>query len=181
MSASRDGRPASPAQEAGTPGAAALTGRFADADDRRYAGTAVQKTSLVVGIVFLLVGIAGFIPGLTSHYSALMFAGHGSMAMLLGVFQVSVLHNVVHLLFGIAGVVFAVTRRGSRGYLVWGGAIYGVLWLYGLVFGGDSPGNVVPVNSADNWLHLGLAVGMVLLGILLSPRGAGVNRPTGTA
>jgi hypothetical protein len=151
--------------------------RFADRDDRRYAGTAVQKAALIAGIVFLVVGLAGFIPGLTANYDQLLFAGHDSGALLLGIFQVSVLHNLVHLLYGVAGVAFARSRIGSRNYLVIGGVVYAVIWLYGLFFSGDHPANFVPVNSADNWLHLILAVGMILLGIFLSPRGAGVNRP----
>ncbi|MGN7800242.1 DUF4383 domain-containing protein [Leifsonia sp. 22587] len=150
---------------------------FADRDDRRYAGTAVQKAALISGIVFLVVGLAGFIPGLTTNYGDMSFAGHGSMAMLLGIFQVSVLHNIVHLLYGVAGLAFATSRFGSRNYLVVGGIVYAVIWLYGLFFSGDHPANFVPVNSADNWLHLVLAVGMIALGVFLSPRGAGVNRP----
>lgn len=150
---------------------------FADRDDNRYAGTAVQKASLIAGIVFLVVGLAGFIPGLTTNYSELSFAGHGSMAMLLGIFQVSVLHNLVHLLYGVAGIAFARNRPGSRNYLVIGGAVYALIWAYGLFFSGDHPANIVPVNSADNWLHLFLAVALILLGIFLSPRRAGVNRP----
>jgi hypothetical protein len=150
--------------------------RFADRDDSRYAGTAVQKAALIAGIVFLVVGLAGFIPGLTSNYSELSFAGHDSGALLLGVFQVSVLHNLVHLLYGVAGLAFAKSRLGSRNYLVIGGIVYAVIWLYGLFFSGDHPANFVPLNSADNWLHLFLAVAMILLGIFLSPRGAGVNR-----
>ena len=151
--------------------------RFADRADRRYAGTAVQKAALIAGIVFLVVGLAGFIPGLTTNYSALAFAGHGSGALLLGIFQVSVLHNLVHLLYGVAGIAFAASRLGSRNYLVIGGIVYAVIWLYGLFFGGDHPANFVPVNSADNWLHLFLAAAMILLGIFLSPRGAGADRP----
>jgi hypothetical protein len=150
---------------------------FADRDDTRYAGTAAQKAALIAGIVFFVVGIAGFIPGITSNLDQLSFAGHGSMAMLLGIFQVSVLHNLVHLLYGVAGVAFASSRLGSRNYLVFGGIIYAVIWAYGLFFMGDHPANVVPVNSADNWLHLFLAVAMIALGIFLSPRGAGVDRP----
>jgi arginine exporter protein ArgO len=151
--------------------------RFADRDDRRYAATAVQKAALIAGIVFLVVGIAGFIPGLTTNFGDMSFAGHGSMAMLLGIFQVSVLHNLVHLLYGVAGLAFARSRIGSRNYLVIGGIVYAVIWLYGLFFSGDHPANFVPLNSADNWLHLILAVVMILLGIFLSPRGAGVDRP----
>src|SRR5690554_7178493 len=134
---------------------------------RRFAETPVQKAALTVGIVFLLVGILGFIPGVTTNYDQLMFAGHGSGAMLLGIFQVSILHNAVHLLFGIAGLVFARSAKASRNYLIWGGVIYLVLWIYGLVVPHDSMANFVPLNDADDWLHLVLAIGMIGLGLLL--------------
>ncbi|WP_420367846.1 DUF4383 domain-containing protein [Curtobacterium sp. L1-20] len=131
----------------------------------RYAGSSIQKVALVVGVVFLLVGIAGFVPGLTT--GDLAGAGHGSMAMLLGLFQVSVLHNIVHLLFGVVGLLAANRATGSRMYLVIGGVVYFVLWIYGLFTAGHSFGaNFVPLNWADNWLHLVLAVGMVALGIV---------------
>lgn len=135
---------------------------------RTTSRTPLQATALVVGIVFLLVGILGFIPGITSNYDQLSFAGHHSAALLLGVFQVSILHNIVHLLFGIAGVAMARTSGMARNYLLGGGVIYLVLWIYGLVIGHDSPANFVPVNNADNWLHFVLGVGMVALALLLS-------------
>jgi hypothetical protein len=53
-------------------------------------------------------------------------------------------------------------------YLIWGGVIYFVVWLYGLFAVGNDAINVLPVNDADNWLHIGLAVGMVLLGIFIN-------------
>jgi hypothetical protein len=126
----------------------------------------VQIVALIYGIIFLVVGIAGFIPGITTHYDTLQFAGHHSEAMLLGVFQVSILHNIVHLLYGIAGVALARTGASARQYLLWGGVVYLVLWLYGLFVGDDSPANFVPLNTADNWLHLGLGVTMVALSFL---------------
>jgi hypothetical protein len=43
-----------------------------------------------------------------------------------------------------------------------------VLWLYGLIIDSDSAANFVPLNTADNWLHLLLGVGMVGLGVALS-------------
>src|SRR5690606_339977 len=109
------------------------------------------------------------------------FAGHHSEALLLGIFQVSILHNIVHLLFGIAGVAFATTFAGSKHYLIWGGVIYAVLWIYGLFFAGDHPANFVPLNDADNWLHLVLAVGMILLGVFLGRRAAPRNARGGVA
>jgi len=63
--------------------------------------TPVQSLAALVGLVFLLVGILGFIPGITSHYSDLGFAGHDSTAKLLGIFQTSVLHNIIHIAFGV--------------------------------------------------------------------------------
>ncbi|MFP3581487.1 DUF4383 domain-containing protein [Arthrobacter sp. SIMBA_036] len=130
----------------------------------------IQRVSQVVGVVFLLVGILGFIPGITSNYGSLEFAGHHSEALLLGLFQVSILHNIVHLLFGIAGLLMARTAGQARNYLVGGGVIYLVLWIYGLIIGQDSAANFVPLNTADNWLHLLLGVGMLALGLGLSRR-----------
>ncbi|MEU6078579.1 DUF4383 domain-containing protein [Micromonospora sp. NPDC047074] len=130
----------------------------------------VRRAALAVAVVFLLVGVLGFVPGVTSDYSDLRFAGHDSEARLLGLFQVSVLHNIVHLLFGVAGLVLARSVAGARTFLVGGGAIYLVLWLYGLVIDHDSAANFIPVNTADNWLHLGLGIGMIALGVLTTRR-----------
>jgi Domain of unknown function (DUF4383) len=127
----------------------------------------IQYAAMTVGAVFLLVGILGFIPGITTNYDQLGGAGHTSMAMLLGLFQVSILHNIVHLLFGVAGLALARTARGAKSFLVWGGVIYAVLWIYGLIIDPTSSANFVPLNTADNWLHLLLAVGMIALGVLL--------------
>ena len=132
----------------------------------------VQMAAMVVAVVFLLVGIAGFIPGVTTDYDGMTFAGHESTAMLLGVFHVSILHNIVHLLFGIAGLALARTVSGASNFLIWGGVIYAVLFIYGLVIDHDSAANFVPLNTADNWLHLVLAIGMIGLGVALRGRRA---------
>ena len=125
--------------------------------------TLVQSVARLVGIVFLLVGIAGFIPGLTTNlYEGLEFAGNDGSAELLGIFQVSVLHNIVHGLFGLAGLALAATPSGARTYLIGGGAIYLALFVLGIIGGGDW----IPANNADNWLHLLLGAGMIGLGVL---------------
>jgi hypothetical protein len=116
--------------------------------------------------VFVVAGVLGFVPGVTSRHDDLSFAGHHSGAELLGLFQVSILHNLVHLLFGLAGIALARTVKGATSFLLGGGVVYLVLWLYGAAIAHDSPANFVPVNGADNWLHLGLGVGMVLLGFI---------------
>ncbi len=134
--------------------------------------------AMAVGAVFLLVGVLGFIPGITTDYGNMQFAGQQSEAHLLGIFQVSILHNIVHLLFGIAGLAMGRTDSGARTFLVGGGIIYAVLWIYGLLVGENSAANFVPLNTADNWLHLLLAAGMIGIGLALS---RGHARSTRTA
>ena len=128
--------------------------------------TPAQVSAMLVGVVFLLVGVLGFIPGITSDYDLMEFAGHESGAELFGVFQVSVLHNIVHLLFGVAGLAMARAHVPARTYLVGGGIIYLALWVYGLAVDKMSDANFVPVNDADDWLHLALGLGMIALGAL---------------
>ncbi len=130
----------------------------------------LQRAAAAVGVVFLLVGVLGFIPGVTTDYSTMEFAGHESDAKLLGIFEVSILHNIVHLLFGVAGLALAKSWTGARSYLVGGGVIYLVLWIYGLVVDHDSAANFVPVNDADDWLHFVLGLAMIALGVLLAKR-----------
>ncbi len=140
--------------------------------DRTAPGTktALQKAATLFGVVFLLVGILGFIPGITTNYDQLQFAGSGSEAQLLGLFQVSILHNVVHLLYGVAGLAMARTHEAAFNYMLWGGLIYLILFIYGLVIPHDSVANFVPLDTADNWLHLALTVAMV--GLALGLKGS---------
>src|SRR5919198_27000 len=94
----------------------------------------VQMLAMLVGATFLLVGILGFIPGITTHYGDMKFAGDDSGAQLLGIFQTSILHNIVHLLYGVAGLALARTWEGARSFLLGGGFIYLVLFVYGAIW-----------------------------------------------
>ena len=127
----------------------------------------LQIAALLVGAVFFIVGIAGFIPGITTNVGDMKFAGHESPSELLGLFQVSILHNIVHLGIGIIGLVAAATWEGSRLYLVGGGALYLALAIYGWIIDRASEANFVPMNNADNVLHVLLGAGMILLGVVL--------------
>jgi hypothetical protein len=128
----------------------------------------IQQAARLVGIVFLLVGILGFIPGITTNYDDMKFAGNTSDAELLGIFQVSILHNIVHLAFGVAGLLLSRTWEGARNYLIGSGIIYLGLFLYGILVKQSVDANFVPFNNADDWLHLLLGIGMLALGFLLS-------------
>jgi hypothetical protein len=121
-----------------------------------------QTLALVFGIVFLAAGVLGFIPGITTNVGDMKFAGNDSPSELLGLFQVSILHNIVHLLFGIAGIALSRTWENARTYLLASGVIYVVLFVYGILVSSGSDVNFVPINGADDVLHAVLAV--VLLG-----------------
>lgn len=138
----------------------ARTRATAGVADEQFAKT----IAAVYGVVFLLVGVAGFIPGITTNYDDLRFAGHESNAMVLGVFEVSVLHNIVHLAFGVVGLAMARRAIWAAYYLAGGGFLYAVVWLYGVMVDRQSEANFLPLNNADNWLHLILAVTMLGLG-----------------
>jgi formate-dependent nitrite reductase membrane component NrfD len=71
--------------------------------------------------------------------------------------------------------VMARSASGARTYLVFGGIVYLVLFLYGLLVGQDSAANFVPVNTADDILHLLLGIGMILLGVVLTRRRSDVT------
>lgn len=124
-----------------------------------------RMAALVIGIAFLVVGVAGFIPGLTTNYDTLQFAGHDSEAQLFGVFQVSILHNIVHLLFGVVGLLASRKSAVAVWYLILGGTVYFFLWLFGIGVDEHADANFVPLDDADNWLHLVLAIVMVGLGV----------------
>ncbi len=125
----------------------------------------VRSMAGLAGAVFLLVGILGFIPGITSKYGSMEFLGNNSDALLLGIFEVSILHNIVHVLFGVAGLAMAKNTKSATTYLIGGGIIYLVLTVYGFLVPTSSAANFVPVNTADNLLHLVLGIGMIALGL----------------
>ncbi len=118
--------------------------------------TLAQKLAWIFGIVFLLVGILGFIPGITEDAPG-SFAGEDSDGSLLGVFQTSVLHNLAHLAFGI-GILAARRHATALTYLLVGGIAYAGLFLIGILGAMDW----LPADDTDDWLHL--ALGAALLG-----------------
>jgi len=137
----------------------------ADRPQRQSNVALVQIFAGAVGAVFILSGVLGFVPGVTKMLGDFALFGRDSRSELLGLFQVSVLHNIVHLLFGI-GILAARKAATARFYLIVGGVLYGVIGLYGSIIDRASAANFLPFNHADNLLHFGLAAGMILLGVI---------------
>ena len=124
--------------------------------------TTLQKLAGVFGVIFILVAILGLIsPG------GLVMAMDPTTGMVLGVFPVNLLHNIVHLLFGIWGLVASRSWIGSRTFFTIGGIIYAILTIVGFLspmgFG------IVPLGGADIWLHGVLAVAMLAIGYTAKP------------
>src|SRR5690625_6624370 len=99
--------------------------------------------------------------------------------MLIGLFQVSILHNIVHLLYGVAGIALASRPASARLFMLIGGALYLVLWVYGLAIDKESMANLVPLNSADDWLHFVLGVALMRLSLLPRHRPRSEERRVG--
>lgn len=122
--------------------------------------TLSQRVALIFGVVFILVAILGFIaPGG-------MAMGLGGM--LLGLFPVNLLHNVVHLLFGVWGIAASRTAPAARTYCRFGGLIYIVLTILGFV--APTTFGLIPIGGNDVWLHL--ALGIVLAGVGFTDKAA---------
>lgn len=118
----------------------------------------IRYFAVVYGVVFLLVGIAGFVPGLVTHpapdAAAPEAVTHGR---LLGLFPVNTLHNLVHIAFGIWGVVAYRSVSGARLYARSVAVIYAVFAVMGLIPVLNTAFGLVPLYGHDVWLHALLA------------------------
>ena len=119
----------------------------------------MRTFTLIMGIVFLAVGLLGFVPALVSDpppgHDLMVEHSHG---LLLGLFPVNVLHNLVHILFGVWGIAAKRSDAASRGYLRTVAIAYAVLAVAGFIPGLDTMFGLVPLHGDDIWLHALLAV-----------------------
>src|SRR3954469_4879518 len=136
--------------------------------------TIPEVLALAFGVVYLLVGIVGFfVTGFDD------FAGNEQHEMLVGLFMINPLHNIVHIVIGLAGIALARTLAGARTY-GWLLAVgYAAAFVYGLIAINES-WDFLDINVADNVLHL--ATALVGLVIALGPvRTAVAGRSASTA
>lgn len=128
---------------------AAPASRPADTDAARTGRHPAQWLALAVGVVYTLVAVAGFVlTGLDSGFAA------PDGELLLGVFEVNPLHNLVHLVIGLAGLALW-GKLGTARIYGWALVVaYAPAFIYGLfVAGSDEPANFLALNQPDNWLH----------------------------
>jgi hypothetical protein len=109
--------------------------------------------ALIFGIVFLVVGVGGFVlidTSVAPHPSLTMRHGFGHE---LGLFPVNTVHNVIHIVFGLWGLAASRSLGGSVGYARAVAVIYAVLTVMGLIEGTSTTFGFVPIYGNDVWLH----------------------------
>jgi hypothetical protein len=122
----------------------------------------VKSAAMVFGVVFLLIGVLGFVPGITSD------------GKLLGIFAVDALHNIIHLASGVAALIAARSEAYARTYFKVFGVVYALVTVLGFVQG-DTVLGLIPTNMADNLLHLVITAASLYLGFSGNKAAAPVN------
>jgi len=123
-----------------------------------------QWLALIIGVVYLLVGLVGFaitgFDGWTDH-------DHSQRLL---VFAINPLHNVVHVVIGLLGVLMWRTWNGARafGWILFIG--YGAAFVYGLIVQDDPETNLLNINAADNVLHAASAAAGLIIALWPRPR-----------
>lgn len=113
----------------------------------------VKTAAILFGIVFLVVGILGFVPAVTSN------------EMLLGIFHVNFAHNIVHLASGAVFLLCGMAGAGpSRMFFKIFGIVYALVAVLGFYYGDQPILGIVANNMPDVWLHVVLALVMLYLG-----------------
>ena len=119
----------------------------------------IRTFALVFGIIYVLVGILGFIPGLAPHHADMTpIAIDSFYGRLMGLFPVNILHNIVHLAIGAWGIIASRSVSGARFYGKGLAIIYGLLAILGLIPGANTMFGLVPIYGHDVWLHAGSAL-----------------------
>jgi hypothetical protein len=124
----------------------------------------LRKLSVLFGVVFLLVGILGFVPALTP-------VDADGMPLLLGLFMVGTIHNIIHLASGVAALLGSKSEQYASLYFKIFGAVYALVTVIGFVQK-DTVLGLIHVNTADNFLHLVLAVAILGIGFTVKPKQA---------
>jgi hypothetical protein len=139
----------------------------------------VRTFALIYGLVFAVTGIAGFVPGLVTPHDAVEheLAIEQGAGELLGLFPTNVLHNIVHLAFGVWGLMVYRSTSAAIGYARSVAIVYAVLMIMGLIPGLDTLMGLVPLHGNDVWLHALLAAIAAYFGFVRHAEPDRVNRP----
>ena len=141
---------------------------------------AIRYFALIFGIVFLVVGIAGFIPAFLAPYVPTHpeLAIESFSGLLFGLFPVNILHSLTHILFGIWGLMAYRSLSASRSYAKVVAIVYAVFFIMGFIPVLMTTFGLVPLHGNDIWLHLVLAAIAAYFGFFAkADHRAATNRP----
>ncbi|ADV66343.1 DUF4383 domain-containing protein [Deinococcus maricopensis] len=138
----------------------------------------VRTFALIIGIIYLLVGIMGFIPSLVSAPTGPDLVVHANHGRLLGLFPVNLTHNLVHLAIGVWALAASRSFSGSVGFARGLTVLYGLLAIMGLIPGLNTMFGLAPLHGNDVWLHAGPAAVAAYFGWVAARRDAPAD--TGT-
>jgi hypothetical protein len=134
----------------------ATSGRSIARDDRR---TPAQWYCLLAGLSLLLAGVFGFVSD--SSFDT----GDGVQGDLFLGFEVNAVHNLIHVASGLVLLAASPKRAPARAIALAFGLVYGLVAIIGLIDGEDVLG-LIPINSADNLLHIALAALGIITGLI---------------
>jgi hypothetical protein len=139
----------------------------------------IRTFALIYGLVFTLVGIAGFVPALVSPHDSVehSLAIEQGAGDLFGLFPVNVLHNLVHLAFGVWGLAVYRSTAAAVGYARTVAIVYALFTVMGFIPGLDTVFGLVPLHGNDVWLHALLAAGAGYFGFVRHGEPEPANRP----
>lgn len=118
----------------------------------------VRLFATLFGLVFVVAGAAGFVPGLSPLHDHPDLHVTAASRLALGLFPVNVLHNLVHLGFGLWGLLASRSVAGAVGYARGVAILYAVLTVLGLIPATETLFGLVPLYGNDIWLHALLAL-----------------------
>jgi hypothetical protein len=119
----------------------------------------IKTFALVFGVIYVIAGIGGFIPGLTSHHADMPpIAVDSFYGRVMGLFPVNILHNLVHLAIGAWGILSSRSVSASRLFGKGLAILYGLLAILGLIPATNTMFGLVPIYGHDVWLHAGTAL-----------------------
>jgi hypothetical protein len=143
---------------------------------RSFASIAQELTLWFAGL-FVTLAFFGLLPVITVNVESLSLWSKSSQAQLFGLFHVSLLHNAAHLVIGIAAIVAAGADRRARAVLAVTGTALLMLTLYGRLAPDAGLGELIPVSTADAWLHTVLGAAMLATAVLSPPLRGRTERP----
>jgi hypothetical protein len=121
-----------------------------------------KTIAMAFGVIYFAVGLAGLIPALGGSFGM-------TTSTLLGIASVNIIHNIVHLVIGIAGLSMAKTEESAQTFC----KTFGIILLLVGVVGFVAPNGfgILPLGGYDIWIHLVSGVILAYAGFAMAPSG----------